>query len=140
MEFTFNQSNFQRLATMPKTFDKYRNEGLFDTGMKLFFFAVANGKNLCFFGVWNFNLPPQRPVPDTKRGPKTTLIAYTSPRYCRSILLGAGHWDHFPKLKFVPFFSIVNLFRIFQKESNFVNVFKTSHLNGSKISCFVPKL
>ncbi len=41
-------------------------------------------QRLCFCSS---ALPKPRPVPDTKRGTKITLIAYTSPRYCRSILL-----------------------------------------------------
>jgi hypothetical protein len=44
-------------------------------------------QRLCFCSS---ALPKPRPVPDTKRGTKITLIAYTSPRYCRSILLAAG--------------------------------------------------
>jgi hypothetical protein len=46
--------------------------------------VVRCWQRLCFCSS---ALPKQRPVPDTKRGTKITLIAYTSPRYCRSILL-----------------------------------------------------
>ena len=45
---------------------------------------MACAQRLCFCSS---ALPKPRPVPDTKRGTKITLIAYTSPRYCRSILL-----------------------------------------------------
>jgi hypothetical protein len=41
-------------------------------------------QRLCFCSS---ALSKPRPVPDTKRRTKITLIAYTSPRYCRSILL-----------------------------------------------------
>ena len=50
----------------------------------LFSVLINISQRLCFCSS---ALPKPRPVPDTKRGTKITLITYTSTRYCRSILL-----------------------------------------------------
>ena len=49
--------------------------------------AAPGLQRLCFCSS---ALSKPRPVPDTKRRTKITLITYTSTRYCRSILLAAG--------------------------------------------------